>query len=366
MADDFDSSQEYLTLHEFAKKARLKLSPFVWDYLYGGAETETTLKRNRLAIDSIAFRPRVLRNVDKVDTSVTVMGKKLRMPVLLAPMGGLQHFDPDGGAAVARAAGRFGVPFMAGSNTKPGLEAIAKAAPDANLMYQLYVMGDLNWVGERLKLALDCGYNAFCLTVDSNLGSRRERDIAKRYIKPWHTKNHYDWRPRITWETVDYIRKNCPVPLILKGIGSGEDAALAMQHGVDVVYVSNHGGRQPDHTRGALDVLPEVVDAVGGKASVWIDGGFLRATDIVKAVIMGAELVGVGRLQGYALAAGGEDGLVRALEILENEMTIDLGLLGVTKFAELDENYLFHNAPVVTEPHQLSAFPLLNMEDEGY
>jgi glycolate oxidase len=366
MADDFDATQEYLTLHEFAKKARLKLSPFVWDYLYGGAETETTLRRNRMAIDSIAFRPRVLRNVDEVDPSVTVMGKKCRLPVLLAPMGGLQHFDPAGGAAVARAAGRFGVPFMAGSNTQPGLEAIMKAAPDAHLMYQLYVMGDQNWIAERVKLAMDCGYQAFCLTVDSNLGSRRERDIAKRYIKPWHTKNHYDWRPRITWKTVDFIKSICPVPLILKGIGTAEDAALATEHGADVVYVSNHGGRQPDHTRGALEVLPEVIDAVGGKIPVWIDGGFVRATDIVKAIIMGAELVGVGRLQGYALAAGGEDGLVRALEILENEMITDLGLLGVTKFDQLDGSYLFHDAPVVTEPHQLSAFPLLNLEDDGY
>jgi isopentenyl diphosphate isomerase/L-lactate dehydrogenase-like FMN-dependent dehydrogenase len=363
---DFNAEEQFLTLHEFVKKAKLKLSPFVWDYLFGGSETETTLKRNRMALDSIAFRPRVLRDVTDVDTSRTVWGRNLRLPVVMAPMGGLQHFDPDGGSAVSRAAERLDIPFMVGSNTQPGLANIAKAAPDAELYYQLYVMGDHDWIAERIKVAEDSGYKAFCLTVDSNLGSRRERDIAKRYIKPWHTNNHYDYRPRITWETVDFIKKTCKLPLILKGIASAEDSALAVEHGADVVYISNHGGRQPDHTRGSMEVLPEAIEAVGGKAKVWIDGGFVRGTDVIKAIALGAEMVGIGRLQGYALAAAGEDGVVRAMEILQQEIVIALGLLGVTSFDQLDTSYLFMNAPVVNQPHQLSAFPLLDLEDAGY
>ena len=360
-----DPAAEYLTLHEFVKKARLKLSPFVWDYLYGGSETETTLKRNRMALDSIAFRPRVLRDVADVDTSRTSIGKKHRLPVILAPMGGLQHFDPDGGAAVARSAETFCVPFMCGGNTQPGLANIAKAS-NAELYYQLYVMGDHDWIEERVKLAMDVGCTAFALTVDSNLGSRRERDISKRYTKPWHTTNHYDHRPRITWKTVDFIKSKCSVPLILKGIQSAEDAVLGVEHGADVIYISNHGGRQPDHTRGSMEILPEVIEAVGDKAKVWIDGGFARGTDIMKAIGLGAEMVGIGRLQGYALAAAGEAGVVRMLEILQQELTIDMGLLGVTNLGQIDASYLHMNAPVVNQPHQLSAFPLLNLEDEGY
>ncbi len=362
---DFDPAADYLVLHEFIKKARLKLSPFVWDYLYGGAETETTLKRNRMAIDAIAFRPRVLRDVADVDTTRTSIGTKHKMPVFLAPMGGLQHFDPDGGAAVARAADKYGVPFMCGGNTQPGLANIAKAANN-NLYYQLYVMGDNDWIAERVNTAMDVGCKAFAVTLDSNLGSRRERDISKRYLKSWHTKNQYDYRPRITWDTVDYVRSICKLPLILKGIGTAEDSKLAIEHGADVVYISNHGGRQPDHTRGSMEVLPEAIEAVNGKAKVWVDGGFARGTDILKAIGLGADMVGIGRLQGYALAAAGEAGVVRMLEILQQELTISMGLLGVTNLDQIDASYLHMNAPIVNKTHQLSAFPLLNLEDDGY
>ncbi|HEY1545908.1 MAG TPA: alpha-hydroxy acid oxidase, partial [Xanthobacteraceae bacterium] len=165
--------------------------------------------------------------------------------------------------------------------------------------------------------------------------------------------------------TVDRIKKNFKIPLAIKGIATAEDAKLAVEHGVDYVYVSNHGGRQLDHGRGSMDVLPEVVAAVAGKAKVMIDGGFVRGTDIVKAIAAGADLVGLGRVQCYALGAGGAEAVARLLELLEDEVQRCLGLLGVTKFAELDRSYL-HAAPAVTQPHVFSGFPLMKIEDWRY
>jgi len=362
---EYQTSVEYVCLHEFAKEARKKCSNVYWDYLTGGAETETTLRRNRMALDTIAFRPRVLRNVDKVDPSWKFMGRKLRLPVMLAPIGGIARFDPDGGAAVMRAAGNFGVPYMMAALAEPGIEEIG-AAHDGLKMYQLYIKGDKKWILEIVKRVADSGFNALAVTVDSSVGSRRERDISKRFVRPWHTKDHYKWRSGFTWDTVKWLQDNLDLPLFLKGIACAEDAAIAVEHGVEGVYVSNHGGRQPDHTRGSVAVLPEVVAEVKGKALVLVDGGFVRGTDIIKAIILGADMVGVGRLHGYALAADGEAGVYRMLELLEREIIVALGLLGVTKFAELDDTYLHHDAPAVTEPHILSAFPLLDLEDKSY
>jgi glycolate oxidase len=156
------------------------------------------------------------------------------------------------------------------------------------------------------------------------------------------------------------------MPVILKGIATAEDAALACEHGVDVVYVSNHGGRQLDHGRGAMDVLPEVVQAVGGRAKVWIDGGFSRGTDVVKALCLGADLVGLGRLYCYALAADGAAGVERMLEILETEIYTTMGLLGATKFSDLNPSFVHAGALATNAPHVFSAFPLLHLGDSGY
>ncbi len=161
------------------------------------------------------------------------------------------------------------------------------------------------------------------------------------------------------------VKSKFSIPLGLKGIATAEDARIALDHGVDWIYVSNHGGRQLDHGRGTMDVLPEVVDAVAGRAGIIVDGGFARGTDVVKALAAGANLVGLGRLQCYALAAGGEGAIVRMLELIEDEVQRCLGLLGVTEFAELDRSYL-HAAPPVTAPHVFSAFPLLKIEDYRY
>ena len=350
--------EQFQTIHELARAARRNLSDGPWDYLIGGTETETTVKRNRLAIDSIAFRPRVLRDVSKVDSSSTFFGRPVRLPVMLAPVGSVESFTPGGGATAAKASGAFGVPHMLSSACNPGLEATAKAA-DNYRIFQLYVRGDDTFVDDHVKRAKDNGYTLFCMTVDSAHYSRRERDIDKRFVKPWRqAATGMNWQAALSWDQVKRFKDTHDVPLILKGIATAEDAAVACEHGVDGVYVSNHGGRQLDHGVGSLAVLPEVVKAVDKRAVVMVDGGFMRGTDVVKAIVLGAQIVGLGRLQCLGLAAAGQAGLERALELLEDEVRISLALLGVTSYSQLDASYV-REAPVVAEPDALSAFPLL-------
>jgi glycolate oxidase len=190
--------------------------------------------------------------------------------------------------------------------------------------------------------------------------SRRERDLLGRFVKPWRTGfaevSHF--QAALSWEQVKRLKPKLAMPLIIKGIATAEDAALAVAHGADVVYVSNHGGRQLDHGLGTAAVLPEIVRAVQDKAQIWVDGGFMRGTDVVKALALGAAAVGIGRLCGLGLAAGGVPGLVRTLEILEDEVRICLGLLGVTSWAELTPQHIARAAPV-GDSHLFSAFPHL-------
>ncbi len=357
---------EFLNLHEIVAKARQNLHQNDWDYIVGGTESETTLRRNRLALDRIAFRPRVLRDVSKVDASVEQIGRRLRLPVVLAPVGALESFHPGGAEPVVRAADEFGVAHMLSSVCEPGLERIAQAAPAAARMFQLYVRGDEAFVDDYVGRAIHNGYAAFCLTVDTAIYSRRERDIAKRFTTAGRRRaSGPEFQAALDWRTVERIKRRFDIPLGLKGIATAEDAKIAIEHRVDWIYVSNHGGRQLDHGRGAMEVLPEIVAAVAGRAKVVVDGSFCRGSDIVKAIAGGADLVGLGRMQCYALAAAGQAGIVRMLELLEDEVRRCLGLLGVGKFAELDRSCL-HQAESVTVPHVLSAFPLLEIEDYRY
>lgn len=360
------SAEEFQNLHEFIRKARGRLNQNAWDYIVGAAETETTMRRNRMSLDEIAFRPRVLRDVAHVDPSVERFGRKMRLPVMMAPVGALEIFDPGSGASVARAAGTFGAAHMLSSVSQPGLEKVAEAAPDALRMYQLYVRGDDAFVEDCVSRSIKNGYSAFCLTVDTAHYSRRERDIAKRYVRESRLRaTGGDFQKSLNWRTVKLIKDKFKIPLVIKGIATAEDAQIAVEHGVDWIYVTNHGGRQLDHGRGAMHVLPEVVAAVAGRAKIMVDGSFCRGTDIVKALIMGADLVGIGRLQCWALAAAGEAGVLRMLELLEDEVIRCLGLLGVRNFAELDKSYV-HAATPTNPPHVFSAFPLLDIEPYRY
>ena len=358
------SGATFLAMHEIVQKARQKLNHDAWDYIVGGTETETTLRRNRASIDALAFRPRVLRDVSQIDLSTSFLGRTLRLPVMLAPVGSLELFCEHAAADAARAAGEFGVAHMLSSICTPGLEGVAQAAPDTQRLFQLYVHGDQAWVDNVAARAVAEGYSAFCLTVDSALYSRRERDLAKRNIHRSVVPGR-EHQATLTWKDVDRLKANLSIPLILKGIMTAEDAELAVEHGVDMIYVSNHGGRQLDHGLGAMDVLPEIVKAVNGRAQIAIDGGFNRGTDIVKAIAAGADLVGLGRMQCYALAADGIAGVVRMLELLEVEIRICMGLLGVNSFAELNPRYL-QSAPALGNSEVLSAFPLLSLEDKSF
>src|SRR5688572_23714932 len=353
-------AEQFLTLQEIVAAARSNLAPGPWSYLIGGAETETTVRRNRMALDSLAFRPRVLRNVSRIDSSAMFLGQKTRLPVFLAPIGGLESIVEGGAASAARAAAQFGVPQMLSSVCQPGLEATASAA-DTLRVFQLYVRGDDAWTDDWVRRAKDHGYRAFCFTVDVAAYSRRERDLVGRFIKPLRARaiEGAAFQAGLSWDQVKRYKDKHDLPLIIKGIATVEDAEIAVQHGVDVIYVSNHGGRQLDHGLGSTAVLPEILNAVKGKAEVWVDGGYMRGADVVKALALGAKAVGIGRLACLGLGAAGAGGLVRTLELLEEEIRICLGLLGVTCYAELTPKHLAP-APSVSAPDTFSAFPFLD------
>jgi isopentenyl diphosphate isomerase/L-lactate dehydrogenase-like FMN-dependent dehydrogenase len=355
---------DFQCLHEFLPAARAKLSDHIWGYLVGATETETTLRRNRLAIDSVALRPRVCVDVSKVELGTTLFGRKLRLPVILAPVGSLESFHPGGAATAGRAASAFGVPIMVSSVTHPGLEETAAAATGPKI-FQLYVRGDKAWVDDVVKRAVDAGYDAFAITVDTAAYSRRERDITGRFVKPWRAAaTGHSHQASFTWDNVKHFKDKHSIPLILKGIGTGEDAALCCEHGVDGIYVSNHGGRQLDHGRGSMDILPEVMAAVRGRAKVIVDGSICRGTDIVKAIALGADAVAMGRMYCYALAADGDAGVHKMLELLEHEFGVAMALAGARSLGELHPGFVFRNAPQVAQPHAHSAFPLLQTTPE--
>jgi isopentenyl diphosphate isomerase/L-lactate dehydrogenase-like FMN-dependent dehydrogenase len=357
---------EFRNLHDLAKVARDHLADGEWDYLRGGAETEASLRRNRLGLDSLAFRPRVLNDVSNVHSETELLGHRLRIPVVLAPLGSIQLFDEDGAAAVARAVSDFGTMMILSSVCEPGFEEVARIG-SAPKIYQLYLYGDWAWMDEIIGRAVEAGYAALCLTADTQVYSRRERSIARDWVpraslRKASSADDFVYQAQMSWATVEHIKRTFPIPLVIKGINVADDARRAVDAGVDVVYVSNHGGRQLDHARACIDSLPEVTEALAGQVPVIVDGGFMRGTDILKALCLGATAVGVGRLEALAMAAGGQSALFRMLELLENEIQINMALMGVRSIAELDRS-LIEKAPPLDSPHVLSAFPLL---EQGY
>jgi glycolate oxidase len=361
-----DIRERFQNLHEIVVAARAKLDRNTWDYLIGGAETETTVRRNRLALDSIAFRPRVLRNVASTDCRGKFLGRALSMPVALAPIGSIERFEKGACGTVADAAGSFGCGMFQSSVSGPEIEDTGKHSAGSLKIFQLYVRGDHAWVENYFDRAVAAGFNALCLTVDTAHYSRRERDIAKRYrAASGRTPEQGGFQQGLDWAQVDKLKARYRVPLIVKGVATAEDALLCVEHGVDVVYVSNHGGRQLDHGLGSIEVLPEIVAAVNGRAEIIIDGGFCRGTDIVKAIALGANAVSVGRLYAYGMAAAGRDGIVRVLELLHDEIGRCLGLLGVNRLDELNASYLRAAQPV-RPVHVLSAFPYIDAPDDRY
>lgn len=346
---------DYVSNEQLIQEARRRLHQGAWDYLVGGAASETTLRRNRLAFDRIAFRPRILVDVSTIDPSTTFLGQRLRIPAILAPIGSLQVFDPGGAVPVTQAATEFGVMHSVSSVTLPALEETAAATPTPKI-FQLYVHGDERWTAEIIGRVKAAGYAALALTVDVAHYSRRERPMLTGYQRPTQRiVPDRNYLGALTWETMDQIRELAGLPFMLKGVQTAEDAELAVEHGVEVIWVSNHGGRQIDHALGSLTTLPEIVQAVAGRARIVVDGGVQRGSDILKAIALGADAVALGRLQAWGLAAAGQAGVVRMLEILEDELICEMGLLGVASLDQLTPRHIC-SAEAVTPPHEMSGW----------
>ncbi len=335
-------AERFMILPEIKRAAKSVLPPGPWDFGAGGAETETTLRRNRQALRRLAIRQRVLVDVRHIDLSTTFLGLELPSPVAIAPMGGLVLFHPEGDLEMVRGAGSSGTLAVVSGVTGWPVEDVAKEA-SGPLLFQLYHFGPRSWVKELLERVEATGkYHAVCLTVDVQVYGRRERDIGKRFDPrsaragaPNPAPPDANYPAQLTWDDVAWLRENLSLPLGLKGILTREDARLAIDAGANVIWVSNHGGRQLDHTQPSIDVLPEIVEAVEGRADIVIDGGFSRGTDVIKGIALGANLVAIGRTALWGLAADGAAGVDRTLQLLREEMSTALALCGQTSMRGL-------------------------------
>jgi len=360
---DERAAANFVSLQEIVATARRNLPQDLWDHLSGGSDSETTLLRNRQALDSLALRQRVLVDVRKIDITTTLLGRKLASPVFLAPVGGFVGFaHPEGACNVARAAVAHGTTAFISTAAKPSLEAAAAAVKEP-LIFQLYVRDDRKWVEDILDRAKAAGYRALCVCVDRNYYGRRERDIISR-ANVREGFGDPSFQMGLQWKDLVWMKQHWKVPLIVKGVATAEDARLSVEHGADVVYVSNHGGRQLDHAQGTIEVLPEVVAAVDGRAEILWDGGVLRGTDVVKGLCLGARAVGVGKMLGWALAAAGEAGLKRMLELMDLEIRTAMGLMGVTSLAQLNPSWVRQAAPV-RPASQTNAYPWFEETERG-
>jgi len=341
-------SPKFVTLPEIRREAYRLLPREAWNFGAGAAETETTRRRNRRGLDRLAIAQNVLVDVRHIDLSTSLLGVPLSWPVAVAPMGGLVLFHPQGDCEMARgAAAADTLQWLSGASGWP-VEDVASAAKGPR-MFQLYHHGDRGWVSELLaRVESSGGYQAVALTVDVQLYGRRERDINARWsprkameVAPNPRGPEPEYQARLTWDDVAWLMKTTKLPVGIKGIMTPSDARRAVEMGVRLIWVSNHGGRQLDQTQATIDALPPIVDAVGGAAEIVVDGGFTRGTDIVKALARGARVVAVGRGVLWGLAADGAAGVARALEILREELRTTLGLCGRTKAAALTPDLVF-------------------------
>ncbi|HXH83849.1 MAG TPA: alpha-hydroxy acid oxidase [Candidatus Tectomicrobia bacterium] len=335
------SGPRFVTLPEIRRAARAKLPRDAWNFGDGGAETETTRRRNRRHLDRLAIQQNVLVDVRQIDLTTTLLGVPLSWPVAIAPMGGLVLFHREGDVEMARGASQGDtLQWLSGATGWP-VEDVAKASTGPR-MFQLYAHGDRGWMGDLLARVEASGYRAVALTVDVQLYGRRERDIVNRFsprdamsIAPNPRGPDPTYQARLTWDDVEWLMKTTRLPVGIKGIMTVRDARRAAEMGVHVVWVSNHGGRQLDHTQSTIEALPPIVDAIAGRAEIMVDGGFNRGTDIVKALARGARVVACGRTMLWGLAADGAAGVARTCEILREELRTTMGLCGRTRIADL-------------------------------
>jgi L-lactate dehydrogenase (cytochrome) len=362
--------------------ARRRLPGGVFDYIDGGAEDERTMAGNTAAFARTTFRPRVLRGVGTIDTSTTLLGRRLPLPLALSPTGFTRIADPDGELAVARAAGRAGLPYTLSTLGTRSIEEVA-AVSDGPRWFQVYMWRDRGVVKEMIDRAAAAGYEALMLTVDTAVLGRRERDVRRGFTLPpkigpatlvdgllhpawtWafvraepirfanvvgreggdgadavslsdYVASQFD--PSLSWRDVDWLRSVWDGPILLKGVQTVEDARLAADAGVDAVALSNHGGRQLDSAPAPLDLVAPVADAVGDRVEVLCDGGVRRGSDIVKAVALGARACMAGRAYLYGLGAAGERGVDHVLGLLDADVRRTMALVGATRLSDLSRD----------------------------
>lgn len=373
-----------LNIVELRRLARRRLPRGVFGYIDGGAEDEVTLRANTAAYRRRWFAARVLRDMSAVDTGVTLLGQRLPIPLVLAPTGFTRIADPQGELAVARAAARAGLPYCLSTMSTRSIEEVA-AVTGGTLWFQLYLQRDRGVVRELVQRARAAGYAVLMPTVDVASLGRRERDVRHGFTLPpqleWRTlldglrrpgwtwdfirsepimlanfrgrssadgstpvalaeyiKSQFD--PTVNWRDLDWLRTLWDGPLVVKGIQSVTDAALAAERGCQAIVLSNHGGRQLDGAPAPVDLVAPVVDAVAGRAAVICDGGVRRGSDIVKAVALGADACMAGRFYLYGLGAGGEPGVDYAIELLADEIRRTMALIGCAAMDRIDRGYL--------------------------
>jgi len=356
-------SLRFTNLLELEEMARAKVPPAAFDYIAGGAEDETSVRRNREAYAHWALRPRVLADVSRRDTSTTVLGTKVSMPILVAPTAFHCLVHPDGEVATARGTAAAGTLMVASTIATKTLEEVASAV-SAPRWFQLYVYKDRKVTEDLVHRAATAGYESLVLTVDTPVLGRREKDERNAFTLPSGLgianlrPAGLDGMPErergsaftryvtdlldasLTWRDVDWLQSISPLPVVVKGIMTAEDARLAVDHGAKGIIVSNHGGRQLDSTLGTLDALPEVVESARGRVEIYMDGGIRRGTDVLKALALGAKAVLVGRPILWGLALGGADGVRAVLEHLRMEFDQAMALAGRASVDEIDRSLI--------------------------
>jgi (S)-2-hydroxy-acid oxidase/4-hydroxymandelate oxidase len=333
---------------EWEARAAEALEPGPFDYIAGGAGSESTMRANLEAFERRRLRPRMLRGNREREIYVDVLGTSSPAPFLLAPIGVLSIAHPEAELAVARAAAATGIPMVLSSAASHSLEEVAEAGGDAPRWFQLYWINDRDVAVSLVERAEAAGCDALVLTVDAPVLGRRERDVRTGFRVPeditvpsvatalgrWEGATPLELLAGIdstlTWDDLEELRSLSPLPLVLKGIQTAEDAELACEHGVDAIVVSNHGGRQLDAVAPTAELLPEIVEAVAGRLEVYVDGGVRRGSDVVKALALGARAVLVGRAPLWGLACDGEAGARRVLDLLRAEIELVLALCGCT------------------------------------
>ena len=357
-----------VNIFEFQELAEQGLPKAEADFIAGGATDEITLRRTRAAFDSIMLRPRMLVDISQRDLSTKVLGQRIEFPVMLDPAGDHGRAHPDGELATARAAGAMGTVMVLSSGSTYTLEEVSEAA-SGPIWFQQFIYADRGLTKAMAQRAQDAGYTALCITLDSTIQAKRERNIRNCYTNrpsPNYAGLELDegqaWdlnsdapvgvnalmNRSATWSELEWLAANTELPLLVKGIMTGEDARLCVDHGPKALIVSNHGARQLDTTFATIEVLPEVVAAVDGRLEVYLDGGIRRGTDVLKALALGARAVLIGRPLFWGLAVDGEAGLRTVLQMLWDELDIAMGMCGRPTVDSIDLSLLGTVSPLVS------------------